>query len=198
MNHEWLPLTAVTNFSWAEIDAVCQSAAEAAGPCSGNLGAVDLTGWTWASRPEVVALIGEFMVAAGDNTATVNITGSGGYGTMSYSWAQNVINVVGVTLPNYNGNGLNSYTFGFSNAAPGNFNWLCTGPSCVWTSYAAANENYGGRSDAYGIWLYRAAAPVPEPASLALMLAGGTLLLGMKRRAARRKPRPNSGRPARY
>lgn len=96
MNHEWLPLTAVTNFSWAEIDAVCQSAAEAAGPCSGNLGAVDLTGWTWASRPEVVALIGEFMVAAGDNTATVNITGSGGYGTMSSRWAQNVINVVGV------------------------------------------------------------------------------------------------------
>lgn len=178
--NEWLPLTTLTNYTWAEIDAVCQSTLEAPGPCSGMLGSFDLTGWTWASRTEVVALIGEFMVAAGDNTPPATITGPNGYGVMGYSWASAAIAAMGTTATP-----LGAYTFGFTNGGPGDFSWLCAGGQCVWDSYAASSERYSGRSEFYGAWLYRA-APVPEPSSVALMLAGVAALAGLQRRRSRR------------
>ena len=127
LGREWLPLTTLTDSSWAQIDGVCQSAAEAPGACSGVLGSVDLTGWTWASRAEVVSLIGEFMGAAGDNTPPANITGGSGYGTHSASWAQAITAAMGVTATP-----LGSYSFGFTNGGPGNFAWVCHGGPCVW------------------------------------------------------------------
>lgn len=181
-NHEWLPLTVVTNFSWAQIDAVCQNELEAPGACNGSLGSLDLTDWTWASRAESVALIGEFMLAAGDTTDPAVIRGPNGYGTAAFNWAQSFTSAMGVTYPFLSPNGAqNEYTYGFTNGGGGDYSWLCRGQSCVWTSYAAASERYGGNSELWGAWFYRV-APVPEPASVALLLTGAGLLLGLQRR----------------
>lgn len=183
LNQEWLPLTTVTNFSWAEIDGVCQSLFETPGACNGSLGGTDLTGWTWASRVEVNTLIGEFMVAAGDLTPPINISSGGGYGTMGFNWGQAVIAAMGTTAPS-----VGNYTLGFTNGGrtgPGDYSWLCAGGPCVWDSYAAANDRFGGKSEFWGGWFYRAAV-VPEPSSMALMLAGAALLVGLQRRRGKR------------
>ncbi len=181
LGRQWLPLTAVRDYSWAEIDGICQSASEAPGACVGSLGSVNLTGWTWASRAEVVALIGEFMTAAGDPAPPSTVTTPGqGYGTNAYAWAPAITAAMGITAAP-----LGSYTYGFTNGAPGNFAWVCHGSPCGWTSYAAANESYGGKSIYYGGWFHQA-APVPEPSSVVLMSAGAALLLGVQRRRAMR------------
>jgi hypothetical protein len=184
---QWLPLTTLTNQSWAEIDSVCPSYSEGPGACTGSLAGVDLTGWTWASRPEVVGLIGQFMAAAGDSTSPSAIIGPHGYGTNAHTWAASITQAMGITAP-----ALGNRTFGFTSGGPGfggdagNFAWVCHDGLCGLTSYAAAGETYGGKSTNYGGWFYQAAA-VPEPSGIVLMLAGATLLATLRRRPTQRR-----------
>lgn len=186
LSREWLPLTTVTGYSWDQIDAVCQNNAEAAGACGGSLGSVDLTGWTWASRDDVLALMGEFMVAAGDSTPVSAIASTHGYGTSVYRWAEAITAAMDITAP-----GLDSRTFGFTSTNY-YYAWVCHGGPCGWQSYAAASERYGGASDFFGGWFYRASGTtghVPEPSSTALLLAAGAAVLLnrlSRRRVARR------------
>lgn len=179
LGREWAPLTTLTHQSWDQIDSRCQNTTEAQGACQGVLGGVDLTGWTWASRAEVVTFIGEFMAAAGDATPPSTMTGPHGYGTQNDAWAAPAIAAMGTTAP-----AIGAHTFGFTSENYC-FAWLCTGTPCGRVSYAAAGEQYGGSSEFYGAWFYRM-APVPEPSSVALMLAGAAGLVGVRRLRTRR------------
>ena len=54
---DWRQLTETTGFSWNEIATVCNTGG---GTCNGSLGAVDFTGWNWASVNEVSNLFSFF------------------------------------------------------------------------------------------------------------------------------------------
>jgi hypothetical protein len=49
----WRPLTDTTRLSWDQVAHVCPS--DGATPCTGAIGAKDLTGWVWATADQVVA-----------------------------------------------------------------------------------------------------------------------------------------------
>lgn len=51
---DWRQLTETTGLSWNQVAAVCPQ--DGATPCSGAVGARDLTGWVWASAPQVIQL----------------------------------------------------------------------------------------------------------------------------------------------
>jgi hypothetical protein len=51
---EWLQVSLFTNLSWNDINAVCPVGN--GGVCSGALNGHDISGWTWASAPELGAL----------------------------------------------------------------------------------------------------------------------------------------------
>lgn len=55
---EWAQVDLFTNLSWNEINAVCP-----AGVCAGMLKGYDMTGWTWASLGDVVALFNSYGIS---------------------------------------------------------------------------------------------------------------------------------------
>jgi hypothetical protein len=60
-NLEWRQLTETVNISYNALNTGGVNGCSAAtGACSGSLGAVDLTGWTWATEPEVRLLFHNF------------------------------------------------------------------------------------------------------------------------------------------
>jgi len=66
---EWRRLTDTVGFSWNQLATICEHDVEGqAAPCAGSVTdlsnpnrTVDLTGWTWASLPEVAELFDEFI-----------------------------------------------------------------------------------------------------------------------------------------
>jgi len=57
LGRQWLDVNDTTNFSWNDMAAICPT--DGATPCSGSLGATDLTGWTWATRDQVREVVRE-------------------------------------------------------------------------------------------------------------------------------------------
>lgn len=55
----WLQPLDFVNFTWNEIDAVCNSAS--GGVCNGSLGGNILTGWTWAGIDEANSLFNSYI-----------------------------------------------------------------------------------------------------------------------------------------
>lgn len=51
---EWLQVNRFLNTSWNQIAAICPT--DGVTPCSGSIGATDLTGWVWASQNQVRTL----------------------------------------------------------------------------------------------------------------------------------------------
>lgn len=54
----WRQLTATTGVSWTQVATICPR--DGRTPCSGTVGTRDLTGWVWATAPQVVELIGRW------------------------------------------------------------------------------------------------------------------------------------------
>lgn len=199
-SREWLDMSQVTGTSWNAINSVCQSETEASGPCSGLLGGAggyDLTGWTWASRSEVVGLIQSFMLATGDNTGQAAILSQNGYGTQNYSWADDLIDAMGQT--GMVGFSTDRRTIGFMNGldtvgfnTTGQQAFICTGSPCGHESYVGAGVSAGvnpATSNAmYAGWFYRTTTTnsVPEPSVLLIALTGLVGVGGFQLRAATR------------
>jgi hypothetical protein len=71
---DWLQPIDFSQFSWNEVEAACDFRAE--GLCSGLLGEIDITGWTWASAEDVSALFNFFI---GSQQLTAETTGNTRY-----------------------------------------------------------------------------------------------------------------------
>lgn len=56
---EWRQMPGTTNSTWDQIDAVCPN--DGFTPCAGSVGGVDLTGYVWATRTQVLELLSEFL-----------------------------------------------------------------------------------------------------------------------------------------
>src|SRR4051812_16220661 len=57
--NEWRQLYETTGLTWDQVASVCPQ--DGATPCSGSIGpSRDLTGWTWATSAQVVALMGNY------------------------------------------------------------------------------------------------------------------------------------------
>ena len=55
---EWRELYETTGLSWAAIATVCPT--DGVTPCNGSVGGKNLTGWTWATAPQTLALMDDY------------------------------------------------------------------------------------------------------------------------------------------
>ena len=55
---QWRQLYETTGASWSEVSQVCPR--DGATPCSGSIGATDVTGWVWATAAQVMALFAHY------------------------------------------------------------------------------------------------------------------------------------------
>jgi hypothetical protein len=84
-------VTDTAELGWNGLNTVCST-----GTCTADLGAVDLTGWTWASEDEVRSLFNEFIFAA---TGTSPLGGPTDfpfgdlYSEFNSTWAPNFLSV---------------------------------------------------------------------------------------------------------
>ena len=155
----WRQLTDTDGILWADVATVCPSGG---GLCSGSVGGVSFSGWTWATRAEVGTLLfaattghpggvfnheqagNAFDTALGGFGLTSNISG---VGTVAGRTADVVaISNVGVAFIQH-----------FPSSTIGEFTRL-------WSNLSGVPESTLG-----GIWLYRA---VPLPGALPMALAG--------------------------
>jgi hypothetical protein len=87
---EWMKPIDTVNNSWFDIANVCD---EITGACTGNLGTVDLTGWTWASIEDVAAMFAELTPHPGDIDGQVFEQDS--------AWAPAFLSMFGSTWSDY-------------------------------------------------------------------------------------------------
>lgn len=61
---QWRQMTGTTFRTWDQIDLLCPN--DGITPCQGTLGGVDLTGYVWATRTQVLELLSEFLPEIAD------------------------------------------------------------------------------------------------------------------------------------
>ena len=77
---EWREVAATTGLSWSEVASVCPTDGVTA--CSGSVGGRDLTGWTWASAPQVRDLMVQYAPGLATADAVTGIDGF--FGSISF------------------------------------------------------------------------------------------------------------------
>lgn len=175
---EWRQVAETTQLSWNAVSTVCSLTT---GACSGSANGIDLSGWAWASRQDLVSLFSNSGLPASNGQASaaaydafVDLDGSGpddGYFQATHA---------APTLPYVQGLTRDLTATGLANTA-----YVSATPQ--FASYSVSYNAGTGRDQGsawIGVWLYRDAAvtEVPEPGSFAL--AGAALLAAT---AARRK-----------
>lgn len=170
---EWRQVTDTVGLSWNDANALCDSST---GMCSGSVGAVSLTGWTWAASGEVQSLFASF---SGQNVPDYNENDSTWapefFANFLPSFAVNSLKLIQGLVRNPN-------AFGSNQAG---LLWDSPDVNDIHT-FVLMNPDQN-RLDT-GLWMYQSASssvPVPDPSTLSLLVFG-LLSLGLARRSSRR------------
>jgi len=184
---EWLQPADFVNITWDQIDALCPISS--ARECTGLLGGIDITGFTFASIAEVNALMATYGVPQPD------LCGSEAARVIDSVWATAAFADFSLTSE-FDGN-----RFLEANASDANICDAISDPNCQSDQYGfigiqsavSLGDGYcaGPGSIAIGAWLYRAYSPAPVAISTlntyGLLLTAFGLLLVASRRLSRRK-----------
>jgi hypothetical protein len=172
---EWADLTQTTGLTWNQVNTACSQDGVTA--CASDIGAIELSGWIWATRNQVRDLF----VNATDLTAAQMADYFESDPSGASTWAP-------------------QFHAAFSPTTVGNvMGWSATllDPTSAYSpnlqdgsggfaDFASASSlNPVGRSTNFiGVWLHREAATVPEPAALLMLGSGvaGLCAASMRRR----------------
>ena len=173
-DNEWRQVTDTVGLSWNDANALCDSST---GMCSGSVGAVSLTGWTWAASGEVQALFTSF---SGQNVRDYSDVSDptwapAFFNSFNPTWVAGAVNLIHGLVRNPNASGSNQ----------GGLLWDTPNANDIHT-FVLLNPALR-RADT-GLWMYQPASnsvPVPDPSTLGL-LGFGLLSLGLARRSSRR------------
>lgn len=157
----WRPLTDTSAVAWSSVDAICPN--DGVTQCVGSIGAVDYTGWIWATRDQVKTLLEEFSgPLPPGNLVQVNSV-----------WAPQILAAFGITssVPNSNrATGLTSTLFTERQAYVGDILDGAAGFNDILSinSTLVVDTRFGGAF----LFASKASTPVPTPPSLLLLLTG--------------------------
>lgn len=171
--HRWAQLGSSQGLTWNQVSSVC--AMDGTSACQGSVGGHDLTGWVWATQQQVINLFNKGL--APEQALTPEAPGIDGIEGFfaAQAFIGPVLSATWSFCSNYQcGAFLSGWTANTEDGLGGvaGVNWSTT-PGSLSGSMSA-----GGLSDpdaplfAHGVWMWQPTAPVPEPASTALMCAG--------------------------
>jgi hypothetical protein len=182
---EWLQPVDFVNHSWNDIAAVCHNNT---GVCNGSLGGTDLTGWIWASLPDVNDLFTAMGIpgfAVDDESLVIDFSANSVWApafldTFFPTFAENQTRQITGLMRHF-----------FPVAVTGNVSDNVITPIGRAADAAITSIDYqlnsANKSSEYiGGWFYRANAEVLAPATLPLM-GIGLAAVGMSHRR-RRQP----------
>ena len=189
----WRQLTETTNLSFNDVSTVCSAIS---GDCHGSINGIDIEGWSWANIAEVREMFGILFSSINGHVFTES---NFSYSQKNSLWAPALIDLDGtgpdtgifqatdVDRPNFNYSRVNGITRTSGQYPGGSFyvrgaTILDRQPGDYDDAHTKIGTDLDRRNQYFGVWMYQALAPIPEPETYAMMLAGLGLLGVIARR----------------
>lgn len=178
---DWRQLTETTNFSWLVVNSSCGT-----GLCSGSIGEVSVDGWNWATNSDVQGLFDALIRPGTTQFPTASDYSAAGDADIAHAIgsvfeATSIFNFGNVSWRE--ARGITRGSSGFATTMA----YLSDNPFANGLDVAGFDTSWPTNlgDSGTGIWLYKPAAAVAEPASLALFGIGLSGLMFLRRRRVR-------------